>query len=189
MRHQYTFVCSRCGKQFESPHRNRKFCSRSCYVADRRAPKSPEVFWMRIDKSGGPDACWPWEKGTHSFGYGLVQFNNYNTTAQRIAWILTYGPIPAKMYVCHRCDNPVCCNPAHLFLGTHTANIADMVAKGRHSRGETKGTSKLTEDQVREIRRRYALGTATLHTLAEAYGVYESCISQIVNRKTWRHIS
>ena len=89
-------------------------------------------FWARVDTSGGPDACWPWQGARLPRGYGKMTGAGY---AHRIAWELENGPVPAGMYVCHHCDNPPCCNPAHLFTGDAAANNADMDAKGRSGRG------------------------------------------------------
>lgn len=97
-------------------------------------------FWKWVDKSGGPDACWPWT-GSKVKGYGQFQrADQSKAKCTRFAWELTNGPIVGhvkgdeenEICVCHRCDNPPCCNPAHMFLGKDADNHADMVAKGRH---------------------------------------------------------
>lgn len=95
-----------------------------------------ERFWSKVDKSGGPAACWPWTASVDPKGYGQFAYadgTRRSGRAHRVAWILANGPISAGMSVCHSCDNPPCCNPAHLWLGTNADNVADRVRKGRSS--------------------------------------------------------
>jgi ribosome-binding protein aMBF1 (putative translation factor) len=113
--------------------------------------------------------------------------------SNRMAWRLANGAeIPVGMSVCHHCDNPPCCNPAHLFLGSHRENMADRDAKGRQAcnpgrRGETSPAAKLTEADVLAIRRRYAGGGISQAALASEYGVAQSTISKITRRVRWEH--
>lgn len=111
--------------------------------------------------------------------------------AHRYSWEITYGPIPDGLFVCHHCDNPRCVRPDHLFLGTPLANARDMARKGRKAivslPGERHPGSKLTDDAVREIRRRRSLGETTRRLGAE-FGVSGPLISYIANRKAWRHV-
>ncbi len=95
-----------------------------------------ELFWSQVDRSV-PDDCWPWagKRDRHNYGYFYVKSDKKTMGAHRWAWKFAVGAIPEGMFVCHRCDNPPCCNPAHLFVGSHKANTADMLAKGRQSRG------------------------------------------------------
>jgi hypothetical protein len=92
-----------------------------------------ERLWRKVDKRG-PDECWPWTAGSNKTGYGTIQAEDKSRPflVHRVAYEAVTGPIPAGMCVLHRCDNPACCNPAHLWLGTQLDNIADMNAKGRH---------------------------------------------------------
>jgi hypothetical protein len=90
-------------------------------------------FWSRVDKSNGLDACWMWTAGLHNRGYGRIRWNGMPECAHRIVWMLINGAIPNELEVLHRCDNPPCCNPGHLFLGTQADNMHDRDAKGRQN--------------------------------------------------------
>lgn len=149
-------------------------------------PEQIARFWAKVDKSGGPDACWPWT-ATHRRGYGSFRVCVGKTArAHRIAWEVTNGAIGDRN-VCHKCDRPICCNPAHLFLGSAADNGADMQRKGRAARGERSAKAKLTEPQVREIYTLYSRGT-TQQKLAALYGCTQSAIHLIVTGKNWRHL-
>lgn len=106
--------------------------------------KEPERFWSKVAVKE-LDECWEWQAGKAGGGYGTFRVHHKMWQAHRVAWALTYGPIPKGLFVCHRCDNPGCCNPYHLFLGTNADNLRDAAKKGR--------IGKLTKDDVLEIRR------------------------------------
>ena len=146
-----------------------------------------EKFWAKVDKRG-PDECWEWQGSRHPKGYGRT---GRRLKTHRVAWELTNGPIPAGLLVCHKCDNPPCVNPEHLFLGTSADNVHDMMEKGRRrlvSRvGSGHPNSKLTEADVIAIRRARKRGEPILK-LAEQYGVHNSLISRIAKRQTWVHV-
>jgi hypothetical protein len=132
-------------------------------VRSRRSVETlADRFWPRVDRSGGPDVCWPWT-GKTIHGYGFISRNHRHVGTHRVAWELTNGPIPDGLWVLHRCDNPPCCNPAHLWLGTVADNMADAAIKERLR-------SKITAAQVYEIRVRAARGEARA-ALAIEYGV------------------
>jgi hypothetical protein len=142
------------------------------------------------DTSAGADACWGWTGARISTGYGAIRVAGAAVLAHRAAYAVAYGPIPDGAHVLHRCDNPPCTNPGHLFLGTHAENMRDMFAKGRRAAatGERVGSAKLTADAVRAIRDRYAAGGPTQAMLAHEFGVNDSVICRVISRKTWAHL-
>jgi hypothetical protein len=143
-----------------------------------------ERFWSKVNKTPG---CWEWTGRKDQHGRGNIKWNGTPTKAPRVAWMLTHGPIPDGGLVCHSCDNPSCVNTDHLFLGTHRANMDDMVAKGRQPQGVRNGQSKLSERDVIEIRRRCKDGHAFVSVRA-AFGCSGELVSQIHKRKLWKHI-
>lgn len=145
-------------------------------------------FWAKVRKG---DGCWLWIASTAPTGYGRIQRGRRGegvVLAHRLSWELTYGPIPAGLFVCHHCDTRACVRPDHLFLGTDDDNKVDKSRKGTWPCGSEVRQAKLNEAQVSEIRRRYAAGGIRQIDLAIAYGVADSLISCIINRVYWRHI-
>ena len=126
-------------------------------------------FWEKVDRPSA-DECWKWKASRSKTGYGHFHIGRRTLLASRVAWELTHGPIPEGLCVCHKCDNPFCCNPTHLFLGTREENYRDMVAKKR-TRYAVRGNAKLTEVQVRQIRREYIPWTMGASKLAAKFGV------------------
>lgn len=110
---------------------------------DRVQLRVPERFWAKVDRDGGPEACWPWQGSLDGKGYGRVWLNGVMAKAHRVALELSGVRVPSDMYVMHSCDNRPCCNPAHLGVGTSSDNARDMVAKDRH------GAQMRTQDQCR----------------------------------------
>jgi hypothetical protein len=136
------------------------------------------------DKSGGPDACWPWRGNSDRAGYGIVILKRRKHFAHRVAWEQVNGAIPNGLCACHHCDNPPCCNPLHLFTDTIAGNMADKVRKGRQQRGETHAFRKLSEQQVREIR----AATGTIAAIARRFSVHFMTASDVLKRRTWKHV-
>lgn len=150
--------------------------------------KQERAFWAKINKLG-PDDCWLWTASGH---YGAFKAGGRQLRASRVSYILAHGDIPLHLEVCHDCpagDNPLCMNPAHLYVDTHSENLRDCVAKGRKNaaRGEAAGKAKLTEAQVYEVRRRYD-AHASPSLLAEEFGVSGPSICDIGTRQAWRHL-
>jgi hypothetical protein len=140
---------------------------------------------ITIDTKTG---CWNWTAARFTNGYGHFMVSEKNgRPAHRVSYELHRGPIPKGFHVCHSCDNPLCINPSHLFLGTPADNMADKVAKGRQSRlkGVNSGRSVLTDDDVIAIRAAVGL---TQRELGERYGVGARQISYIRNGKSWSHL-
>jgi hypothetical protein len=164
-----------------------RFCSRECNLAYRHTSTYiAERFWSKV-KIGGPDECWEWQASTINTGYGQFRISvGIMESSHQFAYQLAYGKIPDGLFTCHHCDNPPCCNPSHLFLGTCQDNKDDSVRKGRQLRGEGIGVSKLTAREVLEIRSLYP--SLTGPKLAERYHVSDSLIYVIINRQCWKHI-
>lgn len=152
------------------------------------------------------DTCWNWTGSNHK-SYGKILINGKSHYTHRISYEISVGPIPKGLHVLHRCDNPACINPEHLFLGTPLDNALDRKLKGRNNsesrsgdnhftknrpdliaRGEKCGSSRLKESEVREIRRLHSLGESKM-SLSNKFNTARSNISSIVNFKAWKHIS
>ena len=143
-------------------------------------------YWRHVDVRGD-DECWPWV-GFHTLGgYGSTTVNGRARAAHRVMWEALHGPIAVGLVICHRCDNPPCINPRHLFIGTHADNHADRNRKGRQARGERMGAAKLTDNKVREARRLHAAGE-TYHALGQRFGVDRKAIERAVKGLSWSHV-
>ena len=174
-----TSACAICGRSFTSRSSRRLCCSPSC------------DFWRWVDRSGGPDACWPWMGHiSPSSGYGDVpgkQNHGKRATAHRLAWMLHNCADPGNLCVLHRCDNRKCANPAHLFLGTHRRNMLDAWQKGRPhacAPGSSNRHAKLSEAIVQMIRQ----GNEPPSILARRYGVCVNTIYSARTGETWKHL-
>lgn len=149
----------------------------------QRFKTTHERFWEKVDTSG---TCWEWMGGVRRDGYGAFWLNGRTLPAHRVALIIGGAEIPDGMCVCHSCDNPVCVNPKHLFVGTPAENTQDMLKKGRASKrhGSYNPSSKLTEDDVRKIRS----STQKLGEIAKRFGISIATACQVKGRKTWKHV-
>lgn len=143
-----------------------------------------EWFLSRVAQG---DGCWMWQRSLDAHGYGQTWFRRKVSKAHRVAWTVLVGEIPEGLHVLHKCDNPPCVNPDHLFLGTNQDNIRDRLSKNR-PRGGVRGAShrsaKLSWDQVEEIRRRYIWGNG--RALGREFGVTHASIVRIVNKTGWK---
>lgn len=135
-----------------------------------------------------PNGCWLWPGVKSHFGHGVIKNRGKRVGTHRVTWEWKNGPIPEGLCVLHKCDVPACVNPKHLFLGTKTDNAKDRDRKGRQARGERSFLSRLTEKQVKEIRRKFSEGGVTKVQLAKEFGVTDPAIGAIVRRKVWKHV-
>lgn len=162
----------------------------------------PELFWKKVDKTAGENACWPWKGCTNRAGYGVTSVNRKFTASHRQAYIYGIGQIPDGMCVCHRCDVPGCCNPSHLFLGTNADNTADKIAKNRQSKGEkhskalmpnrprgsNNAMSRFTEEQVAEMRRLRRETRMTIKEIAAKFGGSYGGVCKAIRGNGWYHV-
>ncbi len=143
-------------------------------------------FWSKVQRSEG---CWTWTGAKLRHGYGVIRIDGKTRKAHRVAYELTCGPIPNDLFVCHRCDNPSCVRPDHLFLGTAADNSQDMARKQRNfivdHRGEKHPRAILTMNDVITIRQLHAEG-ASYRTLGKRYGVDRTTIRLAVKHRTWK---
>ena len=150
-------------------------------------------YWNKVAVQG-PIECWPWTASTRGDGYGAFGIGNVKdgtkrmVSSHRLAYYLSHNDQWPENYACHTCNNKLCCNPGHIYDGTHQDNMDDMTSGDRQARGENQGLSKLTEDQVLEIRSRYEPWIVTLRTLAAEYGISNQVIHDIIQRRIWKHI-
>lgn len=159
---------------------------------DRWSPPARSAwFWSRVDRTGGIDACWPW-RGTYSAttGHGQTRWNGRPIGTHVLAWQLHHGrERRLGAFICHHCDNPLCCNPAHMYEGDAESNAADRERRGRSRprRGTSSPGAKLTAEQVREIRRRHAAGES-YPTLGRAFGLHPQNIGRVVRREGYTDV-
>jgi hypothetical protein len=187
----------------------RRFCSRQCRRQYHESHAQAR-FLTFVDQSGGPKACWLWlgaqaSSPSHPYGFFTAWQNGVRKQggAHRFAYEFAFGPILKDLLVCHKCDNPLCVNPAHLFTGTHKDNTQDAMTKGRLAmgdrsgshlhktsyQGEHNGSAKLTAENVMQIRQLHSQQhPISLSKLALLFHVCRTTIKEVLNRKTWAHI-
>jgi hypothetical protein len=153
------------------------------YLFGHQGRSSP-IEYIVDDKSG----CWLWQRCLNNKGYGTTSINGKRIYAHRKFWELKHGPIPDGQWVLHKCDNPACVNPAHLFLGNRRDNVDDMLQKGRSARGERSGKARLTEAEVREIWRRRMAGERA-QEIAYEFGISRQNVSDIFSARSWKHLN
>ncbi len=165
-----------------------------------KSPNEKEYFdrlkSRLLSKSKKNGECIEWQGTKDKKGYGITGICNKSlniekhTSTHRISWMVWKGGIPEEMCVLHKCDNPSCFNPEHLFLGNRKDNSDDMIKKGRqhHLKGEDQPNSILTEEQVLKIRKLYKRWVYTVKILAKEFGVSETCIKEVIRGNSWKHL-
>lgn len=187
-RRMVSFRCHQCGALSLRDRNARlfKYCSVACNGASHMR-RADENFWPMVDKSGD---CWIWTGGRQTNGYGRVSYQGRRVPTHRLSWVLANGPIPDGLCVLHNCptgDNPLCCNPDHLFLGTKVDNMRDMAAKGRASKGEAHHWARRSEgDVLRIIVLRFA-GWSN-RAIAAYFSMPLTSVESIVYGRGWRHL-
>ncbi len=171
------------------------------YTVHMSTKNTPENFWSKV-KRGKPEDCWEWMGSKTSSGYGNLSWHGHPVQAHRVAFYLAFGGLALqtsfrhegfaktyKRFVLHRCDNRLCCNPDHLFLGSMRTNLLDAYQKGRKRQPRSAhSNAKLTPAQVQDIRMRYDTGAAKQVPLAKEFGVSQRAISLIVRRETYKDV-
>jgi HNH endonuclease len=185
-------LCAICGNPFKvrASHAHKRFnCSKACqFEAQRRVEFDPQRLWSKVAKAG-PDDCWLWQSQRNKKGYGQLSLNGKPRTVTRIIWKMLYGEIPESFWVLHSCDNPPCCNPAHLFLGLPKANTQDMLAKGRDGRKtkpenfriSTAPRPHIPAERRVEIYHAYTTGAVSYEGLALQYHCTSRTVARIVH--------
>lgn len=145
-------------------------------------------LWRQVTKT---ETCWLWTGAKKGRGYGHIGLRGRWIATHRLSFELAYGPIPAGLRVCHRCDVPACVRPDHLFLGTAKDNSKDMIAKGRvgdvGAKGQRNGKAKVSDAQVLKIRERAAAGESRT-ALCNEFGLTKASVGKIIRGETWRHL-
>lgn len=178
-------VCTQCR---EAADRHGKGWKR-LYQRNSTDPDWQADFLKKIDRSAGPEACWPWTAGRFPFGHGCFWIDGKSKKASRLAYEIEHGPIPPGLCVLHSCDNPPCCNPAHLRAGTQADNCRDKVLRSRQIRGTATNTAKLDEDTVRSIRSLARYSGIPVYQIAKLFGVSNPNVRALIHRRSWRDVS
>lgn len=201
-------ICQKCGKVFFTrPSETRKYCCVNCFKMSDSFPNGKRkgfgfwTFWdnatheekivryrelyeKRVIKKEG---CWDWNRNSKEKRYGSIGRGKYRMSNHRISWILHKGPIPDKLWVLHRCHNPICSNPDHLYVGTAKENTRDMLQanRGNRSRQNSK-LAKLTREKAKEIKELLQSKNLSQQKIANRFNVTQGVIKDIARNKTWK---
>lgn len=167
-----------------------RVCKNCLLVVNPKCHNTLEGLWNKVDQSSGPDACWPYMGHKIPKGYGHFKVFGKTWITHRLAYYLKNNGIPEGMWILHKCDNPPCCNPSHLFAGTNQDNVTDKMTKGRWGGGVgmRSNTAKLRDTDVLAIRRIYSEQFIINRKLGDYFGVHESTIEKVVSGRQWKHL-
>lgn len=159
--------------------------ARPCKPIPTLSEDDKRRFFSRV-RINGTDDCHEWHGKSNNMGYGIISFRKVYFLCHRVAYYLDSYQQPGNLRVCHKCDNPKCVNPKHLFLGTSKDNSQDMANKGRSTKGTSHWGSKLTEDDIPKIRDLHTEGVS-IQQIADKFRISRCRISDIILCKTWKH--
>jgi hypothetical protein len=182
-------TCEFCAAKFRKPSkqalwqwRARRFCSHACASKSQLVPVEDRFEHRAMPEPNS--GCWLWLGALNKKGYGIVNSGRGSNLAHRVSFLLYKGEIPTNMKVLHRCDNPCCVNPEHLFLGTPADNSEDMITKGRSSYGEKHYNAKLTEqDVLSTLNSGESSGSLAAHFSVSVWAIHD-----VRNNRTWKHL-
>jgi hypothetical protein len=179
-------VCRTCQNEYAAKSRAKKRGTKPRRIRPHDVPFE-DWYWSFVERKG-PDECWPWLRGLDHGGYGRMKDKESNEEkSHRIAWTLTNGTVPDGLVVRHSCDNPPCCNPAHLLIGTSAENTADRDERDRQVKGSGSPQAKLTEESVRIIRRMRTY-KVPYTKISAMFGVSTAAVHQASTGKSWKHV-
>lgn len=187
---KYNRVCLVCQKPFTSTYLNRCFtCSPSCRTIRNNRNRGGTLehrFWSKVDKISSANGCWLWTRTSNQRGYGMFRLEGKDVPAHRMSYRMCKGEIPKGMFVCHKCDNPPCVNPEHLFIGTAKDNSDDMIRKGR--RGYSPHSKHFLKETDIPLIKDYRNNGMIYKDIAEMFNVSDRTIGKVCRGERWKHV-
>lgn len=198
-----TIVCPQCGAEAEKPvgrvNQNTKmgiktYCSRSCWAKSQTLKNGTAIDRLMANCKVSESGCWEWGRNKNKRGYGFINVDGKQWMTHRYSYFLHRGEIPDGLFVCHKCDNPSCINPDHLFLGTASDNMIDATEKGRlplfsirNQSGENNANAKYTREFAESVRAYYEKAKPSYGQLAKHFGLKsKGHAAKIVKRQIWK---
>lgn len=187
-----SYILSGNTKPYETKQEAVRACGNSnCFNPDHIIFDEITRFWFYVD-TGNENECWEWERSKDGGGYGVFTTHKYGREkSHRISYLECVGEIPEGLMVLHTCDNPSCCNPKHLFLGTNQENMDDKVKKNRQSRlfGGDNGRCQMSEKNIMSMRKDYRSGNFSYSDLVYKYKISQTQVARIIKRESWAWVN